>query len=190
MRSRRRSRSARPRCGDRTGPSYKSTSTIAVVTRCAWRSTHGLAAASGRRDVPDVQPALPFGGFFPPPSSGAFMFTGQNGARARLTSNRDEPALMECVVGNRVVSDVLPCVRRGPPREGIQLDERPRAADAGERPVDLDHGDVRARRRALVAPLSRRPRAKSRQRSAEWFHLADAAALFVAVVVEAEEPLP
>src|SRR6185312_6507513 len=70
----------------------------------------------------------------------------------------------------------------------VQLDERP-AARAGEGLVALDGGDRPAGRRALVAALPGGPGAEGAEGALQRLDLADAAALLVAVVVEAEEAL-
>src|SRR5207237_10533164 len=81
----------------------------------------------------------------------------------------------------------LPGSRRRPPGERIELHEW--TALAGKRAVALDHGDRRARRRTLVAPLAGAPGVEPGERAAERLDFANPAALAVAVLVKAEEPL-
>src|SRR5262245_36956641 len=63
------------------------------------------ASAAG---VARVQPALALRLFFPPPATRALVLAGRDRPRARLASDRDEPALVKRVEGHVVLADVVP----------------------------------------------------------------------------------
>src|SRR5207302_9627774 len=105
----------------------------------------------------------------PPPTAGARVLVGCNGARAGLAADAGVAAIVERVVWHVVLADVAPHVVVGPVGERVQLD------DAAMDLVDLEGLDVGPRRR-LVAAQAGDPGIKAGQRSAERLDLADAAA--------------
>src|SRR6185295_9318805 len=128
--------------------------------------------AAGGSGLFHVQPALALGGFLPPPASSPLVLARANGARARLTTDRDEAVIVQRVVRDALAPDVLPDLRRAPARQGIEL-EQP-AASAGEIAVEFQHVHVRACR-ALIATLPGGPGAQRGERTLQRLHLADPA---------------
>src|SRR5581483_5225852 len=81
---------------------------------------------------------------FPPPASGARVFAGLHGARARRAADRDEAAGMQRIDRDIVGGDVGGQLLRGPIGHRIDLDQRMRLVPGGECDVGAGRGMLAA----------------------------------------------
>src|SRR5450631_1407147 len=105
----------------------------------------------------------------PPPTPGANILAGFNGARARRTADAGIAAIVQRIVGNAVPAQILPDVGVDPVGERIELPQPVRL-------IEFLHRHIRSRRR-LRAALSRDPGAASRERAHQRRGLANRAAM-------------
>ena len=115
------------------------------------------------------------------------MLAGQDGLGAGFAADRDEAALVQRVYRQAERPDGVPDVLRAGVGQWIELHQRGTAL-APEGRVELHHRHVAAGR-ALVAALAGDPGLESRELARERRDLAHAAALLVAVLIEAEQAL-
>src|SRR5688572_72934 len=76
--------------------------------------------ADGRADA-GMQSALPRLGLFPPPATGALVFSGEDGSRAGCAPDTGELLVMQRIVGNLAGADVLPDLLLGPLQQRADL---------------------------------------------------------------------
>src|SRR6266566_340297 len=121
-------------------------------------------------DVARVEAALLLRLLFPPPPPGTLVLTRVRCSRARFASNRNETAVVQCVVGNVVIADVAPYLLRRPKAQRVEFHQR--LLRRAERAIELDDGNIGARAGTLILPLAGHPRAKRCERPRQRFHLA------------------
>src|SRR3954469_20787732 len=117
-------------------------------------------------------------GAFPPPAPGPDVFVGPDRARARRATDGAVPLVVETVVGDPVLTEVVPDFRLAPRCERIELLE---AVDR----VELALLEPRASGRVLP-PLPGEPGALSRERPPERLDLADLAAALAQIDASVE----
>ena len=127
-----------------------------------------------------VQAALFILGVFPPPASGADIFTRRDRAGARRATQAGVELVVQLVVGYIVLADVRPHVLVRPIQQRVQL------LQTVVRIVSRDF--QRSARHRLIAAHAGDPRSLACQRAAQRFHLAHKAAT-LAILHAVVEPV-